>query len=112
MNDLLTQFLHPMPTIEEWLLFVMSSLFSFVAAHNTVLRRERRQEQRQLAYERRGIERERKLYLDEYNQKAKRVDEQWSMIQQQSNQIYDLNQQVFKLTIKLGAAKQIHLNLN
>lgn len=112
MNDLLAQFLHTMPTGEEWLLLVMSSLFSFVAARNTVLRRERRHQQRQLAYERRGIELERKLYQDEYERKAKRADEQWAMIQQQANQIYDLHQQVFKLTVELGAAKQIHHNLN
>lgn len=112
MNELIHYALTHMPSPEGCLLILVGNVLAYVWNENAVLRHERRQEQQLLERESRGIELERKLYQDEYDQKKKRMNEQWVMIQEQSVQIYDLNQQVWELTIQLNAAKEMHLNLN
>lgn len=69
MTDFLTNLLHTMPSAEQWLLFLMTNWLAYLAARNTVLRRERRQQEQLVAQELRGIELERALYLDSYRQK-------------------------------------------
>ncbi|RYF76495.1 MAG: hypothetical protein EOO39_05510 [Cytophagaceae bacterium] len=103
MQEFLTYFLSHMPSNEQWLAFLLVNLFAYAAAQNTVLRRERRAEQKALNEWVTQMEAERRLHnhlIDELDQRNK---EYWTMIQKQSNQIE-------RLTNQLNAARTIHLN--
>lgn len=92
-----------MPSKEEWVAFLLVNIVAYVAARNTVLRRERQLEKKAYAEEIEQLETERKIYVQRQQEQEQLVKEQWAMIQRQANQLEELTNQ-------LHALKQVHLN--
>jgi hypothetical protein len=102
-QEFLTYFLSHMPSNEQWLAFLLVNLVAYVAAQNTVLRQERRAEQKAYTDWVKQMEAERRLHNELIDELDRRNKEYWAMIQKQSNQIE-------WLTNQLNAARTIHLN--
>lgn len=103
MDDFLTYFLSHMPTNDQWVVFLLLNLVSYVAARNTVLRRERRIEEKEFAERTRQMEGERRFYIQSHDELEQLNKEYWAMIQKQAGQIDSL-------TIQLESARTPHLN--
>lgn len=103
MRDFLTYFLSHMPSHQEWIAFLLVNIVAYVAARNTVLRRERQADKKAYAQQLERLETERSRYRQSQQKQQLLVDQQWAMIQQQAQQIQDLTHQ-------LKAVKQLHLN--
>ncbi len=61
MQEFLIYFLSHMPTNDQWLAFLLINLVAYVAAQNTVLRRERRAEEKAAAEWVKQMEAERRV---------------------------------------------------
>lgn len=96
MHEFLTYLLSHMPSHEEWVAFLSVNIVAYVAAKNTVLRRERRVEKKAYTEQLERLETERRGYIQ-------LQQEQWAMIQRQANQLEELTNQ-------LHAIKSVHLN--
>lgn len=100
MHEFLTYFLSHMPSPEKWVGFLLVNIVAYVAAKNTVLRRERQLEKKAYAQRLEQLKTERREYQQEQEHLVK---EQWAIIQRQSHQLDELTNQI-------KALKQVHLN--
>lgn len=103
MHEFLTYFLSHMPSPEKWVAFLLVNIVAFVAARNTVLRRERQLEKKAYAEDLERLEAERLVHIQWQQEQEQLLKEHWVMIQRQANQLDELNQQLHGL-------KQLHLN--
>lgn len=92
-----------MPSKEEWVAFLLVNIVAFVAARNTVLRRERQLEKKAYTEQLKRLEAERLVHIQLQQEQEQLLKEHWVMIQRQANQLDELNQQLHGL-------KQLHLN--
>ncbi|RZK68819.1 MAG: hypothetical protein EOO85_23520, partial [Pedobacter sp.] len=83
----------------QWVAFLLVNLVAYLAARNTVHRRERRVEANQIQI----LESERSFLVHSNEELEQLNKECWVMIQKQSSQIDDLSNQ-------LKAARKLHLN--
>ncbi|GAB3050500.1 hypothetical protein [Spirosoma pulveris] len=90
MNEFLIYFLDHMPTADQWMAFLFVNLFAYMAARNTVLRRQ----QRVLADLIHQMEIEGRLKLTLIDELDQRTNEYWVMIQKQANQLEELINQL------------------
>lgn len=90
MHEFLTYFLSHMPSSEKWVAFLLVNIVAYVAARNTVLRRERQLEKKTYAQQLEQLETERREYNQWQQEQEQLVKEQWAMIQQQSHQLDEL----------------------
>ena len=103
MHEFLTYFLSHMPSKEEWVAFLLVNIVAYVAARNTVLRRERQLEKKAYTEQLERLEAERLVHIQLQQEQEQLLKEHWVMIQRQANQLDELNQQLHGL-------KQLHLN--
>lgn len=103
MHEFLTYFLSHMPSKEEWVAFLLVNIVAYVAARNTVLRRERQLEKKAYTEQLERLEAERLFHIQLQQEQEQLLKEHWVMIQRQANQLDELNQQLHGL-------KQLHLN--
>ena len=103
MLEFLTYFLSHMPSKEEWVAFLLVNIVAYVAARNTVLRRERQLEKKAYTEHLERLEAERLFHIQLQQEQEQLLKEHWVMIQRQANQLDELNQQLHGL-------KQLHLN--
>ena len=103
MHEFLIYFLSHMPSPEKWVAFLMVNIVAYVAARNTVLRRERQLEKKAYAEHLERLEAERLFHIQLQLEQEQLLKEHWAMIQRQANQLDELNQQLHGL-------KQLHLN--
>lgn len=103
MHQFWTYFLNHMPSHDKWVAFLLVNIIAYVAARNTVLRRERQLEKKAYIEQLERLEAERREYIQAQQEQQQLVKEQWVMIQRQANQLQELTNQ-------LNAVKQVHLN--
>lgn len=103
MQEFLAYFLRHMPTSDQWVSFLLVSLVAYLAARNTVHRRERRVEEEAFDYQIQALEFEQNVLVYANKEQKQLNEEYWAMIQKQADQIDSL-------TSQLNSAKTLHLN--
>ena len=103
MHEFLTYFLSHMPSCEEWLAFLLVNIVAYLAARNSVLRRERQAEKKTYSEQIGRLEAERIRHSQLLQEQEQLAKEHRAMIQQQANQLDKLNQHLYAL-------RQLHLN--
>jgi hypothetical protein len=103
MPEFLTYFLSHMPSRDEWVAFLLVNIVAYLAARNSVLRRERRTEKKTYSEQIARLEAERIRHSQFLQEQEQLVKEHRAMIQQQANQLDKLNQHLYAL-------RQLHLN--
>ena len=103
MHEFLTYFLSHMPSPEKWVAFLLVNIVAYVATMNTVLRRERRVEQRAYTAQLEQLEAQRIRHIQSLQQQEQLLKERWAMIQRQAHQLDEVNQ-------LLHGLRQLHLN--
>lgn len=103
MHQFWTYFLNHMPSHDKWVAFLLVNIIAYVAARNTVLRRERQLEKKAYTEQLERLEAERLFHIQLQQEQEQLLKEHWVMIQRQANQLDELNQQLHGL-------KQLHLN--
>ena len=103
MHEFWIYFLSHMPSTDQWMAFLLVNIVAYVAARNTVLRREQQIEKKAYAQQLERLEAERKGYIQAQQEQEQLLKEQWAMIQRQTHQLEELTDQ-------LHAVKQLHLN--
>ncbi|RZM21874.1 MAG: hypothetical protein EOO88_31150 [Pedobacter sp.] len=103
MQEFLDYFLSHMPISGQWVTFFLVNLVAYLAARNTVHRRERRVEENAFDYQVQVLEFERNVLVYSNEELQRLNKEYWAMIQKQADQINSLTNQ-------LNSTKTLHLN--
>ncbi|RZM23239.1 MAG: hypothetical protein EOO88_26805, partial [Pedobacter sp.] len=76
-----------MPSTDQWMAFLLVNIVAYVAARNTVLRRERQREKKAYTEQLERLEAERLFHIQLQQEQEQLLKEHWVMIQRQANQL-------------------------